>query len=89
MPDTVIPMSTTDSLLEAQYQGHVINRACILTSRDHQNPGDARDGLAEWAQKNNFDAVVGVCFVATSEVLTLADIQTAVRWAAYGTAIGW
>ena len=89
MPETVIPMSTTDTLLEAQHQGHVINRACILTSRDHPNPGSARDGLAEWAQKNNFDAVIGVRMVATSEVLTPAEITTETKWAAYGTAIGW
>jgi hypothetical protein len=89
MPETVIPMSTTDSLPEAQHQGHVINRACILTSRDHPNPGTARDGLAEWAQKNNFDAVIGVRLVATAEVLTPAEITTEIKWAAYGTAIGW
>jgi hypothetical protein len=82
-------MSTTDSLPEAQHQGHVINRSCILTSRDHPNPGSARDGLAEWAQKNNFDAVVGVRFVATAEIPTPAEIITQVKWAAYGTAIGW
>jgi hypothetical protein len=89
MPETVIPMSTTDSLPEADHQGHVINRSCVLSSRDHPNPGSARDGLAEWAQKNNYDAVVGVRFVATAEVLTPAEITTEVRWAAYGTAIGW
>jgi hypothetical protein len=82
-------MSTTDSLPEAQHQGHVINRSCILTSRDHPNPGSARDGLAEWAQKNNYDAVVGVRLVATSEIPTPAEIITQVKWAAYGTAIGW
>jgi len=89
MPETVIPMSTMDTLPEAQHQGHVINRACILTSRDHPNPGSARDGLAEWAQKNNFNAVIGVRMVATSEVLTPAEITTETKWAAYGTAIGW
>lgn len=82
-------MSTTDSLPEAQHQGHVINRSCILTSRDHPNPGSARDGLAEWAHKNNFDAVVGVRIVATAEIPTPAEIITQVKWAAYGTAIGW
>jgi uncharacterized protein YbjQ (UPF0145 family) len=89
MPETLIPMCTTDNLPPALQQGREINRVCILTSRDHPNPGEARDGLAQWAQKNNFDAVVGVRFVATSEVLTPAEITTAVRWAAYGTAIGW
>ena len=89
MPESVIPMSTTDRLLEAQYQDRAINRSCILTSRDHPNPGSARDVLAEWAQKNNFDAVVGVRLVATAEVLTPAEITTDVKWAAYGTAIGW
>jgi hypothetical protein len=82
-------MSTTDSLPEAQHQGHVINRSCILTSRDHPNPGSARDGLAEWAQKNNFDAVVGVRIVAVPEIPNPAEVLTQVRWAAYGTAIGW
>jgi uncharacterized protein YbjQ (UPF0145 family) len=89
MPETIIPMCTTDNLPPALQQGREVNRACILTSRDHQNPGEARDGLAQWAHKNNFDAVVGVRFVATSEVLSPAEITTAVRWAAYGTAIGW
>jgi hypothetical protein len=82
-------MSTTDSLPEAQHQGHVINRCCILTSRDHPNPGSARDGLAEWAQKNNFDAVVGVRIVAVPEIPNPAEVLTQVKWAAYGTAIGW
>jgi hypothetical protein len=82
-------MSTTDSLPEAQHQGHVINRSCILTSRDHPNPGSARDGLAEWAQKNNFDAVIGVRIVAVPEIPNPAEVLTQVRWAAYGTAIGW
>jgi hypothetical protein len=82
-------MSTTESLPEAQHQGHVINRSCILTSRDHPNPGSARDGLAEWAQKNNFDAVVGVRIVAVPEIPNPAEVLTQVRWAAYGTAIGW
>jgi hypothetical protein len=33
--------------------------------------------------------VIGVSFVATSEVLTPAEITTETKWAAYGTAIGW
>lgn len=82
-------MSTTDSLPEAQHQSHVINRSCILSSRDHPNPGTARDGLAEWALKNNYDAVVGVRFVATPEILSPAEVTTETKWAAYGTAIGW
>jgi hypothetical protein len=82
-------MSTTDTLPESQHQGHVINRSCILTSRDHPNPGSARDGLAEWAQKNNFDAVIGVRIVAVPEIPNPAEVLTQVRWAAYGTAIGW
>jgi hypothetical protein len=82
-------MTTTDSLPPALQQDRLINRATILTSRGHPNPGSARDGLAEWAQKCNYDAVVGVRLVATAEILFSAEATTDVKWAAYGTAIGW
>jgi hypothetical protein len=82
-------MSTTDNLPQGLPEGRVVNRATILTSRGHANPGSARDGLAEWAQQNNFDAVVGVRFAATAEILLPGEHTTEVKWAAYGTAIGW
>lgn len=88
-PLPVIPMTTTDSLPPALQDGREINRATILTSRGHPNPGTARDALAEWAQKCNYDAVVGVRLVATAEIITPAEVTTEVKWAAYGTAIGW
>jgi hypothetical protein len=88
-PLTVIPMSTTDTLPQGLQEGRVVNRATILTSRGHPNPGSARDGLAEWAVKNNFDAVVGVRLIATAEILLPGEHTTEVKWAAYGTAIGW
>jgi uncharacterized protein YbjQ (UPF0145 family) len=89
MPEPVIPMSTTDTLPQGLPEGRVINRAAVLTSRGHANPGTARDALADWAQRSNYNAVVGVRFVATSEVLSPGEITTEDRWAAYGTAIGW
>jgi hypothetical protein len=89
MSHPVIPMSTTDALPQGLPQGQVINRATILTSRGHPNPGSARDALAEWARQNNFDAVVGVRLVAIPEVVAPEEITTEVKWAAYGTAIGW
>jgi len=82
-------MTTTDSLPPALQAGREINRATILTSRGHHNPGSARDALAEWAQRCNYDAVVGVRLVATAEILNPAEVLTEVRWTAYGTAIGW
>jgi uncharacterized protein YbjQ (UPF0145 family) len=82
-------MSTTDTLPRGLQQDHAINRANILTSRGHPNPGSARDALGEWAQRSNFDAVVGVRFVAIPEVISEEDPTTVVKWAAYGTAIGW
>jgi hypothetical protein len=89
MPDTCLPMSTTDILPHGQPGDHEVNRSAILTSRGHPNPGSARDALAEWALKCDFNAVVGVRFVATPEVLLPGETQTEVKWAAYGTAIGW
>jgi hypothetical protein len=86
---TVIPMSTTDTLpLDAQ-KGRVVNRATILTSRDHPDPGSARDGLADWALRNDFDAVVGVRVLAIPEIVAPGKSTSVVKWAAYGTAIGW
>ncbi len=82
-------MSTTDSLPQGLPPDHVINRATILTSRGHPNPGTARDALAEWAQRCDYDAVVGVRLVAVPEILSPAEILTEVKWTAYGTAIGW
>jgi hypothetical protein len=32
---------------------------------------------------------VGVRLVATPEIVTSAEVTTEVKWAAYGTAIGW
>jgi uncharacterized protein YbjQ (UPF0145 family) len=82
-------MSTTDTLPQPPPKDHVINRASILTSRGHPNPHSARDALAEWAQRSNFDAVVGVRFIAIPEITAPEEIRTTVKWAAYGTAIGW
>jgi len=82
-------MTTTDALPEALRQDRVVNRATILTSRGHPNPGSARDGLAEWAQSNGFDALVGVRLLAIPEIVSPGDTTTEVKWAAYGTAIGW
>jgi hypothetical protein len=88
MPPT-IPMTTADTLPPDLQQGRAINRATILTSRGHPNPHMARDGLAEWALKCNYDAVIGVRLLATPEILMPGEITTEVKWAAYGTAIGW
>jgi len=82
-------MSTTDTLPQGLQQDHVINRAAVLTSRGHPNPGSARDALAEWAQRCDYDAVVGIRFVAVPEIISPAETITEVKWAAYGTAIGW
>src|SRR5258708_21483643 len=89
MSEPVIPMSTTDPLPQSLQQDHVINRAAVLTSRGHPNPGSARDALAEWAQRCDYDAVVGIRFVAIPEIISPAETITEVKWAAYGTAIGW
>ncbi len=89
MPDPCIPMTTTDALPQGLPQGQAINRATILTTRGHPNPGTARDALAEWAQKCEFNAVVGVRLVATAEIISPAEVVTDLKWAAYGTAIGW
>jgi hypothetical protein len=89
MSQPVIPMSTTDTLPQALQQVRVINRASILTSHGHPNPGSARNALAEWAQRSNFDAVVGVGFLAIPEITAPEEIRTTVKWTAFGTAIGW
>jgi hypothetical protein len=44
---TVIPMSTTDTLPHDVLKGRAVHRTAILTSRDHPDPGSARDGLAD------------------------------------------
>ena len=82
-------MSTMDTLPQGIPQDHVINRSAVLTSRHHPTPGEARDALAQWAQRCNYNAVVGVRFVATAERLLPGEETTEVKWAAYGTAIGW
>jgi hypothetical protein len=45
--------------------------------------------LAEWAYSNNFNAVIGVRLVAIPEITAPEEATTVVKWAAYGTAIGW
>jgi hypothetical protein len=86
---TVIPMTTTNTLPQDVQEGQVVNRSAILTSRDHPDPGSARDGLADWAVRNNFDAVIGVCFLAIPEIVAPGTSTSVIKWAAYGTAIGW
>jgi len=86
---TVIPMSTTDTLPQDVQKGRVINRSAILTSRDHPDPGSARDGLADWALRNDFDAVIGVRMLAIPEIVAPGKSTSVIKWAAYGTAIGW
>lgn len=86
---TVIPMTTTDTLPHDVQEGRAITRSAILTSRDHPDPASARDGLADWALRNDFDAVIGVSFLAIPEVVAPGHATTVVKWAAYGTAIGW
>ena len=86
---TVIPMSTTATLPQDVQKGRVVNRSAILTSRDHPDPGSARDGLADWALRNDFDAVIGVSFIAIAEIVAPGKSTSVIKWAAYGTAIGW
>jgi hypothetical protein len=81
-------MSTTDTLPQG-LQGHVINRSMMLTSRGHPNPHSARNALADWALRNNFNAIVGVRLLGIPEVTAPEQVTTVVKWAAYGTAIGW
>src|SRR5215470_20108296 len=59
MSEPVLPMATTDALPQGLQQG-VVNRCAVLTSRHHPTPGEARDALAEWADRCNYNAVVGV-----------------------------
>jgi hypothetical protein len=89
MSEPVLPMSTLDTLPQGLPEGSVISRSAVLASRHHATPGEARDALAEWAQRCEYDAVVGVRFVATAERLNPGEGTTSTLWAAYGTAIGW
>ena len=89
MSEPVLPLSTTEALQCGLPTGAVINRSTVLASRHHPTPGEAKDGLAEWAQRCGYDAVVGVRFVATAERLLPGEGTTETKWAAYGTAIGW
>ena len=82
-------MSTLDTLPQGMPEGCVIVRSGVLASRHHPTPGEARDALAEWAQRSGYDAVVGVRIVATAERLNPGEGTTKTEWAAYGTAIGW
>jgi hypothetical protein len=82
-------MATTDTLPQGLPQNCVINRCGVLASRHHSTPGEARDALAEWAERCNYQAVVGVRYLATAEIALPGEHTTEVKWAAYGTAIGW
>jgi uncharacterized protein YbjQ (UPF0145 family) len=89
MSEPVLPMSTLDTLPQGLPEGRVISRSGVLASRHHSTPGEARDALADWAQRCGYDAVVGVRFAATPERLLPGEGTTETYWAAYGTAIGW
>lgn len=88
-PPAAIPMTTADSLPPGIQGDRPVSRVSILTSRGHHTPHAAKDGLAHWAQQNDYNAVVGVRLVATPEIVNPGVHTTEVRWAAYGTAISW
>jgi hypothetical protein len=75
-----IPMSTTDTIPGAPHRSVKVSRMAWASSQT--SILEAQNQLANWANRNGFDAIVGVRLVAKPGVRV-------VDWVIYGTAITW
>jgi hypothetical protein len=81
-------MCTTDKI-PGPAGNYEVNRVSVTWSTDHANMRAAHDALEAWALQNNFDAVVGIRIEPHPAGSYTAPYSTGLRWAIYGTAIGW
>lgn len=90
-----IPVSTTEVLPSALGGSREIKRIQLAEVWDYRNPQLAIEALADWGAKNGYNAIIGVRFLAYSNVSAptvytgSGAIKTEALWTAYGTAIGW
>jgi hypothetical protein len=91
-----IPMSTTDTLPPAFGGDREIKRMELVEVWGYKNPQEAEDAVRNWAQMNDYDAVVGVRILGIPDVIggtvpngLASGTRTEFYWALYGTAIGW
>ncbi len=87
-PERIIKMSTTDTIPGAQ---RTINRSLMASTAGHRSLREAQEALQDYVRNYEFDAVVGVHFIAVSYTGSTGagTIDTHISWAAYGTAIGY
>jgi uncharacterized protein YbjQ (UPF0145 family) len=92
---TDIPITTADTLPPALGGSREVKRMRVIKYTGYSHPGAAQNKLIARAQELGYDAVIGVHFLAYPEVyapaygIGSAPITTEIRWAVYGTAIGW
>jgi hypothetical protein len=79
-----IKMSTTDNIPDEHY---VINRSEVAWVSG-STLKEAYFKLKEWAEQNEYDAVVGLRFVAVPHDNT-DETHANAEWTAYGTCIGY
>jgi hypothetical protein len=91
----IIPMSTTDTLPRAFGGDREVTRMELVEIWNCESPATAEEALKEWAQMNNYDAVIGVRLLGVPNVTGQVNgpyggsTNTVFSWAVYGTAIGW
>jgi hypothetical protein len=92
----VIPMVTTDALPASLTGEREVKRAQLVSFSNYTSMEKAEKALITWVQMNDYDAVVGVSFLAVPHVSAkgsgsygTSPTTTDVLWAVYGTAIAW
>jgi len=74
-----------------------VTRMSLTWATGHRTFADAEQWIMNSARENNYDAVVGVRFIAVPYVsadsmaggLGASETSTECQWTVYGTAIGW
>ena len=93
MPKTVA-MSTTNRIPGPE-GNREIQRSAIAWTSGYLSLDDAYGAMARWAESNDYDAVIGIRFVAHPDVdysggSNYSDgPDSRLRWTMYGTAIAW
>ena len=88
MPEQKHILMCTTEKLPGPEGDREVKRMTVTWSTDHVNIRVARDALADWAMKNNFDAVIGIR-IEPHPHASYNSVGSGLRWTIYGTAIGW
>jgi uncharacterized protein YbjQ (UPF0145 family) len=79
-----IRTSTTETILGLEYEV----RKCMLTWQSGNSVKEAVEALKDWADENEYDAVVGIRLESVVDVGAngAGIVESNIYWVAYGTA---